>query len=408
MRLRPVHHTFGPMVTGSQMLQAGVWQCAPWRWKNGPERERFRSALETAFTKKAFLFDSGRGALLSLLRAMDIGPGNEVIVQAFTCIAVPNAVAATGAVPIFADIDPDSLNIDPAAAEKLINHRTAAIICQHTFGIKADTSVLRKLCDDHGIALIEDCAHILSPETGIGTVGDAIICSFGRDKAISGVAGGAALVANPQLIEALSRTEAEAADRSIKTIVNLVDYPLRYAFAKAVWRAGIGKAYLAMLAKLRWLPRIYEPQERAGYANPVVYRMPNACAALALAQWRRRDRINARRKKTAQRFLRAAKEDNWSYATAVTFSVAPQKFPIFVEKAADIRAALKLRGIHLDDGWTGGAINPPGIDPRAIGYEPGSCPRAESLARTLLSLPCHPTMTDAQAEFLIRELRRVS
>ena len=79
------------------------------------------------------LFESGRVAQYFLLKALGIGQGDEVIIQAFTCVAVPNSIIWTGAKPIYVDID-ESLNMDPKKLEKLINKKTKAVIWQSTFG----------------------------------------------------------------------------------------------------------------------------------------------------------------------------------------------------------------------------------------------------------------------------------
>ena len=120
-----------------------------------------------------------------------IGEGDEVLVQAFTCVAVPNSVLWAQATPVYADIDA-TLNIDPIDVEKKITNRTKAIIVQHTFGIPADMDALVALAKKHNILLIEDCAHSLGATykgKKVGTFGDAAFFSFGRDKVVSSVFG---------------------------------------------------------------------------------------------------------------------------------------------------------------------------------------------------------------------------
>ena len=141
----PIHHTFGPHVTISTMLRSLALLCMPWRWQQGHSSPVLQQALAHAFDGDVYLFSTGREALLTLLKALDLQPGEEVILQGFTCAVLPNAIQAAGGVPIYVDIDLATLNIDPAQIENRLTDKTRAIICQHTFGIPSDTAALRKI-----------------------------------------------------------------------------------------------------------------------------------------------------------------------------------------------------------------------------------------------------------------------
>ena len=93
----PIHHTFGPLVTREQWKLAFQLQFEPWRWHKGPEIEEFRSELSHNFGASVSLFATGRDALLAVLRSLDLSTGDEVIIQAYTCVVVPNAVHAAKA-----------------------------------------------------------------------------------------------------------------------------------------------------------------------------------------------------------------------------------------------------------------------------------------------------------------------
>jgi dTDP-4-amino-4,6-dideoxygalactose transaminase len=106
-------------------------------------------------------FQRGRIALYAILKALGIGSGDEVIIQAFTCVAVPCPVLATGARPVYADID-GTLNLDPSSVEARLTPRTKAIVVQHTFGIPANMDRLLRTANECGIYLIEDCCHTVA------------------------------------------------------------------------------------------------------------------------------------------------------------------------------------------------------------------------------------------------------
>src|SRR3989344_3390858 len=159
--------------------------CTPWKWKYGKAIDKVEKKLG------AITFNSGRSAFLALLEAFDIGEGDEVSVQAFTCVAVPNSVLWAGAKPVFADID-ETYNIDPKDIEKKITKKTKAIVVQHAFVIPADMNAILALSKKHNVFVIEDFAHTMS----IPMRGDAAFFSFGRDKVLSSVWGGAASISS--------------------------------------------------------------------------------------------------------------------------------------------------------------------------------------------------------------------
>ena len=407
MQQRPIHHTFGPLATRAQVARAFVLQFLPWKWRRGPETEMLRTDLEQLFPQqRAALFDTGRAALLALLQVLELRSGDEVIVQGYTCAVVPNAIRAAGATPVYVDINPRTLTLDPALVRAAITRKTRVVICQHTFGIPADMSALRLICDEKDIALVEDCAHVLpdAPSERIGAVGDAVLLSFGRDKAISGVTGGALLTRHFLLAKRLRDAETQARDHTLWTILNLIDYPLRYAWAHAIWKTHLAKIYLRGCQWLRLLPPVLTQAEKAGTPSQILFRMPNACAALALDQLHTLTRLNEQRATIASLFAQAAKEHRWPVVRGILAAAAPQKFPLLIPNAAKVRVTLKQQQIYLDDGWCGAVVNPPTVDQRAVGYERGMCPHAEKVAQEILTLPTHPTMSVMQAKQLVQVL----
>ncbi len=128
---------------------------------------------------------SGTDALHLALAAADIGPGDEVITTAFTFIATAEAIAYTGATPVFADIDPETFNIDPAKVEAAITARTRAVLPVHLFGQPARMDLLGRLCEAHELLLVEDCAQSFGADaegTQTGAMGELGCFSFFPSK----------------------------------------------------------------------------------------------------------------------------------------------------------------------------------------------------------------------------------
>src|ERR1022692_65678 len=142
-------------------------------------------------------FRRGRVAQCAILKAFGIGRGDEVIIQAFTCVAVPCPVLATGAKPVFADILPATFNLDPASVEARVTPRTRAIVVQHTFGIPADMDSILRIARARGIYVIEDCCHtIASAYRGarVGSLGDAAFSAYRWGKPLVVGIGGTAII----------------------------------------------------------------------------------------------------------------------------------------------------------------------------------------------------------------------
>ncbi len=403
----PIHHTFAPHVDRRFLLQTLRLLLQPWRWRTGSDTELLRAALAQQFNGECALFGSGRESLLALLRAMHVHAGQEVIVQGFTCVAIPNAIAAAGALPVYVDIDPQTLNLDCDAVAAAITPRTRMVIAQHTFGIPADMERLRALCDTHGLFLLEDCAHALPDArdtSGIGRLGDGMLLSFGREKAISGVSGGAMICRKPDVAQALRQEEERAVGWSIISVLQLLLYPLLYAKAKLLWHVGLGRVTLKASQLLGLMPQIYTPEEKLGHMSPILHSLPNACAALALGELGRLQAINDRRRTLTALYLQACADHGWGVLRGIRGDLALQKYPLFTERAFAVRAQLKTQNIYLDDGWTGCVVCPSSVRPEDAQYEEGCDPHAESIGTSILSLPTHPTMTEAQARRLVATL----
>lgn len=152
----------------------------------GPEVEAFEQEVaELHQVPQAVGVASGTDALIVVWRALDIGPGDEVICPAMTFQASGSSVALAGGTPVFVDIDPATLNVDPAAVERAITPRTKAILAVHLYGQMADVFRLKQIADAHGLPLVEDCAQAIGATLDgrpAGSVGLAGTTSFYPSK----------------------------------------------------------------------------------------------------------------------------------------------------------------------------------------------------------------------------------
>ena len=166
----------------------------------GPELEAFETEFAAASrAKHAIGVGNGTDAIALLLRYMSIGPGDEVVTTPLSAAFTALAVAMTGATPVFADIDPVRLTIDPESVAKRITSRTRALLPVHLYGQPADMTALLHLSAQHDIPIIEDCcqAHLATSEgDAVGTIGEYGAFSFYPTKNLGALGDAGAIVTN--------------------------------------------------------------------------------------------------------------------------------------------------------------------------------------------------------------------
>ena len=149
-----------------------------------------------------FTFFRGRVALYAILKAAELKPGASVALQAFTCVAVPEALLAAGMRPVYIDVIEGGYTMDPADLRRKMTPEVGAIVVQHTFGIPTDVPEMRRIACADNRPFIEDCCHTyLSTVSGqrVGTLGEASFYSFEWGKPIVAGMGGSAVANDGEL-----------------------------------------------------------------------------------------------------------------------------------------------------------------------------------------------------------------
>jgi perosamine synthetase len=237
--------------------------------------------FEASFThltgvEHAIAVSSGTAGLHLALLALDIKPGDEVIVPSFTFIAAANAVRYVGATPIFADIDPLTLNISPTAVEQAINPRTRAILAVHTFGVPADMPALVALAQRHNLALIEDACEALGAtieSRPIGSFGDVAVFAFYPNKQITTGEGGMIVTRNSNLaahVRSLRNQGRTASDSWLQH----TELGYNYRLSEIACTLGIGQMQrlASILARREEIARLYHQHlcSETGLTLPII------------------------------------------------------------------------------------------------------------------------------------------
>jgi len=207
-------------------------------WKVGENAKKFADKLkEYLGVKNVFMFESGRTSLYAILSSLELNKGDEVLVQGFTCTAAINPILWVGAKPVYVDVS-DDYNMSPADLAKKINPKSRVVIIQHTFGYPARVKELVEIARKNNLIIVEDAAHALGAKYGgksIGTIGDAAILSFGRQKIISSVFGGAAVTDNPKIAEGIKTFYERCDFPSNVWVLRQLLHPLIFGVAKPLY-----------------------------------------------------------------------------------------------------------------------------------------------------------------------------
>lgn len=385
---------------------------SPINWFNIGYTLELEKKLEKFFGKKyhALVFNSGRSAFYVILKALDIGSGDEVIVQSFTCAAAVNPIIWSGAVPVYADVD-NSFNINPLKIQKLITPLTKAIVIQHTFGIPAQIEEIIKICKKNNIFLIEDCALSFSGKyknKNLGTFGDVSFLSFGRDKVISSVYGGAIITNDQNIIKKSEEVRNTLQFPSFLWLMKQLIHPIITFLSLKLYKIGykkitVGKILLFLSVKLKFIDKpIYPEEYYARKPNVFPLKLPGALSYLALNQLNKIDKLNNHRKIISDIYIKYLEKSKYDLPLKFKDSTF-LRFPILIENSSDILKKALDENIILGN-WYKSQIYP--ISRLSdFFYQKGSCPIAESLSSKIINLPTNINISVKEATLLTKKLK---
>lgn len=385
---------------------------SPVNWFNFRYTELLEEKIEKYYGGgyKSIAFNSGRSAMLVLLRALGIGSGDEVLVQPFTCAAAVNPIIWSGAIPVYVDVD-NSFNIDPAELAKNITPLTKAVVVQHTFGIPAQMDEIVKICNKHKLILIEDCALSFGAKyknKKIGSFGTASFLSFGRDKTISSVFGGSIVSKNKKIIEKSLEIRKDLDYPSFVWTFKQLMHPILTSFALFFYQLGIGKytigkGMMFVFNKLKLIDRpIYKEEYYAQKPDIFPKKMPGGLSYLALNQIGKIDRFNSHRKNIGNIYIKLLKNTKFKLPPIINGAVY-LRFPVLIDKAAEIVERAKKDGVILGD-WYRQPIYP--IKRLSdFYYKRGSCPKSEYFCSRIINLPTNIKINTQATKILTDKMK---
>ena len=336
---------------------------------SGPRTKSFEKEFaEYIRVEHAVAVTNGTVALDVALKALKIGPGDEVITSAFSFIASGNCILFQNAKPVFADINPKTFNIDPSDVAEKITAKTKALIPVHLFGQPANMDTLMEIAQDNGIALVEDAAQAHGAEykgQKTGSIGDVGCFSFYATKNMAIGEGGMITTNDPKLAD------------KIRLLIN----------------HGQSRKY---------------HHETLGYN----YRMTEFCAAIGSVQLKKIDGFNEKRIENAK-LLNNGIQNFTGLTGPYVDKDAKHVFHQYVLKVDPYCVGRDKVADHLAKNGVGTAVHYPFPIYRQplyqeIGYEGTVCPNTEEACRRVLSLPVHPLVDKKDIEYMLVILKEIS
>lgn len=352
---------------------------------------------------RAFAFWKGRVALYAILKALGIGPGDEVVLPGYTCVMDVNPIKYLGARPVYVDIEPNTFNIDPELLEEKITDETKVILAQHTYGYVCDMDVIMDIARHRNVPVIEDCCLALgSTYRGnlTGTFGKAAYFSFQWNKPYTTGLGGMAVVNDKDLSGRIEKLVAgELSKPSLKEtallaaqlmVYRLFVYPRTTALAQTVFRYLTKKGAVV-------------GSSSTGEFEPVMAKDFFKGISLVQAfsgsrQFRKIDKVISHRKMMANLYDKLLSEKGWQTRNYDKSSQTPVmvRYPVRVKEKTKALAEAAKAGVELGS-WFESPLHPIETQLDIYNYKAGMCPEAEKACREVVNLPLHPRASEKTA-----------
>jgi len=377
----------------------------------GPQIAEFERAFEKRLgSGRAISTAYGRMAFYYMLKALDLPPGSEIVVPALTFWVVPALAQAAGLKVVFADIDPDTFLLDPAAFERVVTDRTRVVVPTHLYGLPCEMDDIVSIAARHNVYVIEDCAHALGAlyrGRAVGTFGTGALFSFQTLKPLNTYGGGMALVHDQALAQ------------RVANIVSALPWPSEDRIRKRLFMGRVQRILIRPNVftwtsfPILWVAALWD-------ANPDVFlwekirplhplpqeyteRYSNVQAVLGLESLKYLDQWTAATQANAQRLDQSLKD------VLRVPTVPPDRTHVYYQYCAYgadrdqliarcVRGGIDIESLHVD------------VCPELTDLFPGPHAETPGAARSedAIQVPVYASLTDAQIERIGRGVRQAA
>lgn len=351
--------------------------------------------LEKKYQGKVILLYKGREAIALALRMLRLPKNALVAINGFTCYAVYKAIVKAEYIPVYLDIDKNTLNFSTKMLKQafLKNASIKAVIIQNTLGYPCNIETISKICKKNNCILIEDLSHSVGTEYNngkrAGDVGDCVVFSFSQDKIIDSVSGGA-LVIKKNIQPYSYQLEKIPFHQQCKDRT----YPLFTFLIRVTYSFGLGKLLHAFLKNFHLLSTPMEP-----FSSPQLHYLPSWQCYHAHLQIRTLKENIHHRQKIAKIYHTSIDQSIQSKEiTAAINQSTNLRFPIFTAHRQSLISHLRKYGVYISDTWYDAPVAPKQFMEKTNYAR--QCPIAEKIADRIVNLPTHRYISEECALYI--------
>jgi perosamine synthetase len=362
------------------------------------DNSQLKEILSDKYQGEVELFYKGREALCYGLKSLSLPKGSQVAINGFTCYAVYDAVVASGLEPVFLDIDESTLNFSPKTLLSHLDKNTKirAVIVQNTFGAVCEIDKISEICKKNNIFLIEDLAHsvnsLYQDKVKTGSYGDLVMISFGRDKEIDLISGGA--IINRSKKSSLNNVGLVTLGKWTQHVDRW--YPMHTWLVRKFFDVKIGQALQIFWSKIGMLPKAVD------WAASNNTKLPGWYCRQILNKFEVQEKQTKRRREIAKIYAENISPDlslkniNKNIKTSSCL-----RFPIIVRNRDSLVEELKKDKFMLADVWYDTPVAPPRYF-KKTNYVKGQCIKSEKVAEGIFNLPTHINISPEKAFMLAK------
>ena len=341
--------------------------------------------------KHAIAVGNGTDALVIALKALGIGPGDEVITSPFTFFATAESISAVGAKPVFVDVRLDSFNLDEMQIEAKINHKTKAILPVHIFGQPCEMDIINDIAAKYNLYVIEDACQAVSAEykgKKAGALADIACFSFFPTKNLGCAGDGGMITTDNDNLAIICKAlrvhgSGEAGQKAFNLLNNINE---------------------STLGKKQGDNTVYNPLKYYNYLKGYNSRLDEIQAAILRIKLRMLDEYQLQRHAHANYYCEALQGTEFIRPVAIDNTKhAYHMYILQHENRSTVTEYLKAKGVatgiyypiplHLQKAYTN------------LGYKPGDLPHAEYLSHRTFAVPCFPELTAAERDYVVEVLK---
>lgn len=350
-------------------------------------------------------FAAGRMAFYTIMKVLDIGPGDEVILTGFTCSVMPNAIIRIGAIPVFSDIDIGTFGSSAEEIEKKITPRTKMIVVQHSFGIPCNIRPIVEIGKKYNIFVLEDSAIALDSSAEgvkVGNWGDAAMFSTDHSKPLNTMIGGFLYTKNKSLYDQVlesSKSLPQLDKTHRERLFNQFLFERKY-YTPTLYPRSILINYVRTAIKnytsgnktYTFLEGDYKRNVSSDQSYPYPAKMPSFLAKIGLFELERWSREKQKRKSLLKEYLNVTSQSDFNgYLPKAyfdkDFDIVPLRF-VFTHPNSEKLMKKIAKFVDVDWTWFRNPIVCCPDGPESLGYRSGSCPVSERIGKEIVNWPC--------------------